>query len=244
MKQVSHPVLDRDQGIRTYTVRSRRMKPGKLSRMASLYPVHGLCPDLAPPNWLEIMPAATEVFVEIGFGSGEAAVDFAKHHPAALLVGFEVYPAGVACALTNIVAAQLQNFKVVNADALLLLSKWFAPSYLAGLRVFFPDPWPKKRHHKRRLVNRTKLADWAALLRPGGTLHFASDWDDYASAVHAMLATDPNWTILAYGCNDQHARNGRLVTRFERRAQRAGRPVWDLRAAKVLPGTAANSSQL
>lgn len=214
---------------RTYAFRSGHMRPSKKDKLAKLLPVYGLHPEQTP-NWSEIFPTHQSLYIEIGSGAGEAALDFAKRNPIAALVCFEVFPAGVATLLSGIDAAELSNLKVVMADALPLLEYWFAPASLAGIRIFYPDPWPKKRHHKRRLVNAKFLATASKLLAVGGRLHLATDWPDYAEQMQELLTADPRWQILATGVA---ARNGRIETRFERRALAEGRQPWDCQATIV-----------
>lgn len=215
--------------IRSYANRGGHLSHGKRRSLQRLLPLHGL-PPRSMPAWHEIFPACSELHVEIGFGSGEAALDFAGKTPDSGLVAFDVYPVGVASLLSGIDATGLTNLKVVWADALPLLPYWFHAGELSSIRVFYPDPWPKRRHNKRRLVNQAFLDLSASLLQPGGVLHFATDWLDYHKAVLSLLQADAGWEIIAMGSN---AKAGRPVTRFERRALREGRESWDCRCSPV-----------
>ena len=220
------------RGVRSYTVRSRRLKPSKARTMARLYPAHGINLEADAHDWDEIFPGASELHVEIGIGSGEALADFAKANPQAGIVGFEVYPFGVASALARIEAMGLGNAKVALCDATERMSRLFSTGSLSGTRIFFPDPWRKKRHHKRRLVNGNFVAASATLTRAGGRLHFSSDWKGYADETHALLADSGHWEVLSYGSGERY-RFGRTATRFERRGIKEGREPWDLVAERI-----------
>ena len=212
-------------------MRSGRMSPGKRDALATLYGRHGL--DVVAPShdWASVFPGASGLHVEIGFGSGEEAAAFAAAHPDQALVGFEVYPSGVASALRRIEAAGLRNLKVARCDARGPLGRWFAKGSLAGVRVFFPDPWPKKRHRKRRLVNAGFVSEVAGLLRAGATFHFATDWAEYAEQALAHVQGEDALELVSFGTGEGH-RHGRQVTRFEERGLREGRAALDLLARR------------
>lgn len=221
-------------GIRTFANRCGRLRPSKRRTLDRLMPLYGLAVDTVP-NWNTCMVGMTSLHIEIGAGAGEAALDFARNYPACGLVAFEVYPAGVATLLAGIEEHDLRNLKVVWGDALPLLANWFAPASLAGIRIYYPDPWPKKRHHKRRLLNASFLQLAAALLKPTGRLHIATDWLDYSTSIMALLTAAPAWEVVAAGTSEQ-ARGERLATRFERRALREGRQPWDCQAQPARGG--------
>lgn len=180
-------------------------------------------------------PDASELLVEIGSGTGDALVASALAHPGASLVAFEVYERAVASTLIKLEAAAVQNVRIVMADGVQGLELLFAPSSVSRLVTFFPDPWPKKRHHKRRLVQApfAKLA--ASRLRVGGRWLLATDWPDYADQMRQVLDAAPGLVNEYASSGGWAPRPGsRPITKFERRGLAAGRPVVDL-AYRRLP---------
>jgi tRNA (guanine-N7-)-methyltransferase len=167
------------------------------------------------------------VVLEIGFGTGEATAALAAADPGRDVLAVDVHTPGVANLLRLLDAGGLGNVRVAEGDALVLLRDMIGPGALDEVRVLFPDPWPKSRHHKRRLVTPPFAALVVSRLRPGGRLHVATDWPHYAEQVLAVVATEPS---LAGGAVPRPARP---VTRFEQRARTAGRPVVDVVAVRL-----------
>ena len=161
--------------------------------------------------------------LEIGFGDGLATATLAAQQPEVGVLAVDVHTPGVGALLDRLTAADLGNVRVVEGDGLAVLERMVRPASLAGVRTFFPDPWPKARHHKRRLVQPAVAALVRDRLVPGGWWHLATDWVDYAQAMTACLDAAYGWTG---GVVPRPA--DRPVTRFERRANAAGRPVTDL----------------
>jgi tRNA (guanine-N7-)-methyltransferase len=176
--------------------------------------------------------------VEIGFGMGETTAHIAAAHPARDFLGIEVYPAGVGALLARIEALGLRNLRIVQHDAVEVMRDMLAPGSLAAVHVYFPDPWPKKRHHKRRLIQPPFVALVASRLAPGGILHCATDWEHYAVQMLDVLSREP---LLANMAGDTVVGDGaaqcrgfaprpawRPLTKFETRGLRLGHDVWDL----------------
>ena len=217
------------RSVRSYVRRSGRMTPMRREQHAKLYPIYGLEPDATrPPDWKNIFPGL-RLTVDIGFGNGESVLHYARADAGAAVVGFEVYRPGLAICLREVAAAGLRNVRIVNGDATALLPAWFEPASLAAARVFFPDPWPKQRHRKRRLVNIAWLKMMQQLLVPGGYVHLATDDEGYALQAarlagevkglrveHCAAAPPPGLEIT------------RPRTRFEERGLQAGQVAWDL----------------
>ncbi|HEY0816165.1 MAG TPA: tRNA (guanosine(46)-N7)-methyltransferase TrmB [Pseudonocardia sp.] len=168
--------------------------------------------------------------LEIGSGMGESTAALAAAEPDVDVVAVEVFEPGIAALLMRIADAELTNLQVLRGDAVALLRECVPESTLAGIRIFFPDPWPKRRHRKRRLVQPDFVALAAARLRPGGTLHMATDWDDYAAQMQAAADGEPRLENTAVGQpGGSTPRPGwRPVTKFEARARTEGRDVHDL----------------
>ena len=163
--------------------------------------------------------------LEIGFGMGETTARIAAAHPDRDYLAIEVHSPGVGALLKTIDEAALRNIRIVQHDALEVLQNMIAPSVLDGAHVFFPDPWPKKRHHKRRLLQPPFVSLLAQRLKPGGYLHVATDWADYAEQVLSVLAAEPLLANTAEGFAPRP--EDRPLTKFETRGLKLGHGVWD-----------------
>lgn len=172
-----------------------------------------------PGTWGDDVP----VILEIGFGDGLATAEMAASDPATGILAIDVHTPGVGDLLARIGEAGLTNVRVMESDALRVLSHVVSPHTLTGVRSYFPDPWPKARHHKRRLVQPEVLDLVRTRLVPGGTWHIATDWDEYADSMVASFANDARWQG---GVIDRPS--WRPVTRYERRALADGRAITDL----------------
>ena len=173
--------------------------------------------DYDPPTWFG---RAAPLILEIGSGMGESTAALAAAEPDVDHLAVEVFEPGIAALLMR--ATELTNLVVLRGDAVTLLSEKVPEASLAGIRIFFPDPWPKRRHHKRRLVQPAFVALAATRLRPGGTLHMATDWADYAEQMRAVADAEPR---LVGG--EVPRPPWRPVTKFEARARAEGRDVHD-----------------
>jgi tRNA (guanine-N7-)-methyltransferase len=164
--------------------------------------------------------------LEIGFGMGETTAAIARQHPENDYLGIEVHTPGVGSLLKSIVAQELKNVRVIQHDAVEVLQDMIAPAALAGVHIFFPDPWPKKRHHKRRLIQPPLVALLVSRMQAGATLHVATDWEDYAQQILQVLSAEP---ALRNTAEKFSARpDSRPLTKFESRGLRLGHRVWDL----------------
>ena len=162
------------------------------------------------------------LLVDIGVGSGEATRSWAASRPDARVLALELHRPGIAKLLAALEAEDRTNVRVVEADALLVLDE-LDPGSVAEVRVLFPDPWPKRRHVQRRMVDRAFLGAVARVLAPGGALHLATDWDDYADHMRSMVATDRRFVLV-----ESVGRPDRPVTAYEQRGIDAGRSITDL----------------
>ena len=178
-----------------------------------------------PLDWATIFGRQADLIVDIGPGNGDALLAAAQVHPEADLVGFEVFQPSVASAVGRLGQAGVGNVRLVLADGRAGLMHLVAPGSLAEIRVFFPDPWPKARHHKRRLVSPGFAELVASRLRPGGVLRLATDWEGYALTMRQVL--DASTLVnLHPGWAPRFAQ--RPVTKYERRGLAAGRRIYDL----------------
>jgi len=164
--------------------------------------------------------------LEIGFGMGETTHAIAAARPGDNFLGVEVFDAGVGGLLKRIDASGLDNIRIVQHDALEVVRDMIAPDSLQGVHVFFPDPWPKKRHHKRRLIQPPFVALLASRIAPGGYLHCATDWRDYAEQMLHVLSIEPRLVNQYEGYAPRP--QDRPQTKFEARGLRLGHGVWDL----------------
>jgi len=172
--------------VRTYARRAHRMTPSQARYYANRY----LCPyyfDAIQRNALAKILAASArpIIIEVGCGMGEATVAYARAHADQIIVAIEVYRAGVARVIAEIQRRALRNLHIVEADALAIMPTLVAPRFLTGIHLFFPDPWPKKKHHKRRMVTADRLQGFALLIKKEGHISVVSDNYDYISEVAA-----------------------------------------------------------
>jgi len=212
--------------IRSYVLRAGRMGSGQLRALAELGPRYVLPFQTMPIDAAAVFGRRAPLVVEIGFGMGQATAQIAALRPDTDFIGIEVHAPGVGALLQRIEADALANLRLVQHDAVAVLEQMIAPATLAGVHVFFPDPWHKKKHHKRRLIQPAFTALIASRLAPGGTLHCATDWRPYAEQMLAVLAADPT---LANTCAGYAPRpDYRPLTKFEQRGMKLGHGVWDL----------------
>ncbi len=202
--------------IRSYVLRQGRTTPAQKRALEELFPKYGLAFSDRK------ISSSRELVLEIGSGMGETTAAIAKAHPEADFIAVEVHGPGVGSLLNKICSEQIQNLRVIRHDAVDVLEHMIADGSLAAIHLFFPDPWPKKRHHKRRLVQPPFAALAAKKLKPGGILHAATDWPDYAEQMAAVFSAE---SLL------EETRSGfaaRPVTKFESRGRRLGHPMRDL----------------
>lgn len=213
--------------IRSYVRREGRITDAQRRALETLLPRYGVPADEAPLDLAALFGRRAPVHVEIGFGNGEALAAMAGAHPENDYLGIEVHRPGVGSLLRRIEAEALNNVRVACVDAVGLLAR-VPDGSLDAIYLFFPDPWPKKRHHKRRLVQSGFVALARRKLRIQGRLCMATDWEDYARHMYAVLAADPGLENLAIDGVFVSRPEARPLTRFERRGQKLGHGVWDL----------------
>ena len=173
--------------------------------------------------------------MEIGFGNGETLVSLAESHPECDYLGVDVYEPGIGRTLAAVAEKHLTNVRLLRGDAVDVLRERVAPASLDTVLLLFPDPWPKKRHHKRRLVQADFVKLVADKLVPGGRFHLATDWQDYAEQMLAVLEAEDAFVNLAGQGNFCTRGTRRPMTKFERRGQRLGHGVLDLRFQRRVP---------
>ncbi len=222
MAATEHP-----RAIRSFVTRGGRITPAQERALGELWPKFGL-DEAAPVVLPAVFGRDAPCTLEIGFGNGENLLALARAHPERDYLGIEVHRPGIGRVLLALEEHQLTNVRVICRDAVEVLGRQLLPASLAEVLILFPDPWPKKRHHKRRLVQAPFIALLSRALAPGGVLRLATDWQPYATEMLATLAASTQLRNLEAGGGFMARPEERLPTRFERRGLRLGHEVWDL----------------
>jgi tRNA (guanine-N7-)-methyltransferase len=215
------------RSIRSYVLRAGRTTEAQKRALAELMPRYGIPYAAAPVDLDAAFGRRAPRVLEIGFGNGDTLVELAAASPGTDFLGAEVHPPGIGHCLRAIEARCLNNVRIVAHDAVEVLEHMIAPGSLDEVLLYFPDPWPKKRHHKRRIVQPAFAALVASRLKPGGLLKLATDWEPYAAWMLEVLNAAPDFANVAAdaGCVERPERG---ATRFERRGRRLGHRVFDL----------------
>jgi tRNA (guanine-N7-)-methyltransferase len=212
--------------IRSFVLRAGRMGPGQERALKELGP-RFLLPYAPQPLDLEVtFGRQAPRVLEIGFGMGDATAQVAAALPGTDFIGIEVHAPGVGALLKRIGEEGLSNLRLIQHDAVPVLEHMIPPCSLAGIHIWFPDPWHKKKHHKRRLIQPAFVARLVSRLAPGGYLHCATDWQPYAEQMLDVLSAAPGLANTAAGCAPRPA--WRPLTKFEQRGLKLGHGVWDL----------------
>jgi tRNA (guanine-N7-)-methyltransferase len=217
------------RSIRSFVIRAGRTTDAQQRALAALWPRFGVPYREARLDFAQAFgrdAAGAPKILEIGFGMGETTARIAAANPHNDYLGIEVHAPGVGALLLRIEEQAIGNLRIVQHDAHEVLEHMIAPGSLAGVHIFFPDPWPKKRHHKRRLVQPPLVALLASRLAPGGYIHCATDWEEYAQQMLEVLNAQPllQNTVERFAPRPDY----RPLTKFEQRGLRLGHGVWDL----------------
>ena len=218
---VAHP-----RSIRSFVMRAGRTTEGQARALSELGPRFVLPYSAQPLDFPATFGRTAPVVLEIGFGMGDATAKIAEALPDTDFIGCEVHEPGVGSLLKQIGERGLNNLRIVQHDAVEVLEHMIRPGSLGGVHIYFPDPWHKKRHNKRRLIQPPFVADLVKHLAPGGYIHCATDWEPYAQQMLEVLGGDPNLVNTAEGYAEKPAY--RPLTKFENRGLRLGHGVWDL----------------
>ena len=224
----------KQKSIRSYVIRSGRITPAQEKALAEDWAVFGLDLHQGSAALTQAFPNPTnELVLEIGFGMGDSLLEMAEKNPAQNFIGIEVHVPGVGRLMSEARKRKLQNLRIFCADAIDVLHDCIADDSLSRVQLYFPDPWHKSRHHKRRIVK----AEFAELVRQklkvGGVLHMATDWEPYAEYMLEVMQVAPGYRNLAADGRCVERPSERPVTKFERRGERLGHGVWDLKFARV-----------
>jgi tRNA (guanine-N7-)-methyltransferase len=196
--------------VRSYSIRGSRITQAQRAAKDELQAIYGIAVEEKKVNLSEIFPRSEKIIMEIGFGMGEATAIIAKNHPNNAYIAVDVHPPGIGKLLGRIVENGLTNLRVIEDDVHIVLPHMFEDESLDAIHLYFPDPWPKKKHNKRRIVNEGFLALIHPKLKKGGYIHIATDWAPYAVSIEEVFATS---TLFTGGVIEKP--ESRPVTRFE-----------------------------
>ena len=230
MNPGSHDVdrPEHPRAIRSFVLREGRITPAQQRAFAEHWARFGIDYTAQPRDLDALFGRAAPRVLEIGFGNGDALAWAGEHDPARDYLGIEVHRPGVGRLMNALAARDARNVRLWNHDAVEVLRNELPEAALDEVRIWFPDPWPKKRHHKRRLIQPAFAALLAARVKPGGLLHLATDWSEYASHMREVLATQPGWRLREGESGEAKRPAWRIETRFERRGLNLGHLVTDL----------------
>ena len=221
--------------VRSFVIRGGRQTAAQQRAMDELWPHYGVEFSAQTIDLDQIFGRQAPRMLEIGFGAGEALLAFTQAHPELDCIGVEVHKPGVGHLLLGAQTAGLKNLRVICHDAVEVLQQQLAPASLQLIHIFFPDPWHKKRHHKRRLIQPEFVELLARVLAVGGTLRLATDWEHYAMQMREVIDASSSFANDAPDTGFVARSEERPLTRFERRGHRLGHGVWDLSYTRVPP---------
>ncbi|KNE76209.1 tRNA (guanine46-N7-)-methyltransferase [Candidatus Burkholderia crenata] len=217
----------RHRRIRSFVTRAGRVSTGQRRALDEFGPRFVVPFTPQPLDWDAAFGRTAPRVLEIGFGMGATTAEIASARPSDDFLGIEVHEPGVGALLKLIGEQELTNIRVVQHDAVEVLEHMIAPDSLDGVHIYFPDPWHKARHHKRRLIQPKFVALLVSRLKPGGYIHIATDWQNYAEQMLEILSAEPALENTA-GSDYAPRPDYRPVTKFERRGLKLGHGVWDL----------------
>ncbi len=236
-----NPLTEESHGnrpVRSFVLREGRLTRGQQRAIERSWTRFGVENDTRPIDFERVFQRQAMTHIEIGFGMGEALAWSAAKAPEQDFLGIEVHRPGVGSLLRQIEELELRNVRIVCADAVEVLSSRIGANSLASLRLYFPDPWPKKKHHKRRIVQATFVEHVANALQREGIFHLATDWQPYADHMMAVVGANRQLQNIA-GAGEYSVRpDWRRQTKFEARGQRLGHGVWDLLFRKTVESSA------
>jgi tRNA (guanine-N7-)-methyltransferase len=228
MSENQSPTAPRRRAIRSFVIRAGRMTPGQRRALDELWPAWGVDFTPEPVDSPQLFGNQNPLTVEIGFGMGDSLLELAKLAPERNFLGIEVHEPGVGRLLMNAREAGLTNLRVSRHDAVEVLKFQVPDHSVDRILIFFPDPWHKKRHNKRRLIQTDFVGLLARKLRPGGRLHLATDWEHYAEQMLEVVSASSAFENLDPDGGFSPRPGDRPVTKFERRGHRLGHGTWDL----------------
>lgn len=219
--------------IRSFALRTGRMTEGQQRAYDENWQTYGLSLEQGRISQTEVFGREAPLVFEIGFGMGHSLAEMAKAQPENNFIGVEVHTPGVAKLMMFCQEMEIDNVRIYECDAIDVLEQCVGENSLDRFQLYFPDPWHKKKHHKRRIVKPDFVESMARFIKPGGTMHFATDWENYAEHMMSVVSESSLFTNDA-GVGEYSPRpEWRPYTKFERRGQRLGHGVWDLLFTRV-----------
>ncbi|MDX1526553.1 MAG: tRNA (guanosine(46)-N7)-methyltransferase TrmB [Pseudidiomarina maritima] len=219
--------------VRSFVKREGRLTKGQAAALERSWPTMGLTHQQGLLDLTQVFGRTAPTVLEIGFGMGKSLVAMAAAAPEKNFIGIEVHRPGVGACLMEAETAGLTNLRVYEHDAVEVLRDCIADGALDTVQVFFPDPWHKKRHHKRRLIQPAFVEALRLKLALGGVLHLATDWENYAEHMLEVMSGAANWRNLAEDQGYIPRPSERPLTKFEQRGERLGHGVWDLKFSRI-----------
>ncbi len=220
---------EKHRPIRSFVRRQGRMTPGQKAAFDKSWTQYGLNLSQGKLDFTEVFQRNADTILEIGTGMGEALLSYAHTHPQYNFIGIEVHTPGIGALLMGIEKQLLKNVRLFNEDAIDILNECIENDALTGIHLFFPDPWHKKRHQKRRIVNENFAELIRAKLKIDGYIHMATDWENYAQQMMSVFSQAPGFINVAGQRQFVPRPDSRPATRFEKRGERLGHGVWDLK---------------
>ncbi len=214
--------------VRSFVRREGRLTPGQARALEQWLPEFGIPENDEPLDFAQLFGRDAPTLLEIGFGNGDALLQMAAKHPERNFIGIEVHRPGVGRLLMHAGEQALKNVRVSSRDAMEVLERQVPDASLERVMLYFPDPWPKKRHHKRRIVQPDFVQLVARKLVTGGEFHLATDWENYAEHMRDVMESAASFHNVAGDGNFSPRPDDRPLTKFEQRGQRLGHGVWDL----------------
>ena len=216
------------RAIRSFVKRSGRMTPGQQAAFDKYWPLKGLQLSDGMISYDDVFFRKAPVVLEIGFGMGVSLVQMAKESPLTDFIGIEVHEPGIGKLLHGMEEQQIDNIRVYCDDAIEVLRECIPDCSLDRVQIYFPDPWHKKKHNKRRMIQAKFVEDLACKIRDGGVVHLATDWEDYAEQMMEVMTASPQFVNQGDEYAFSERPEYRPVTKFEKRGERLGHGVWDL----------------
>lgn len=221
------------RSIRSFVRRAGRMTASQQRALAELWPRFGIDYTEAPLDFGAVFGREAPIVLEIGFGNGDTLVEQAGQHPDRDFLGIEIHEPGIGHCLIRLREAGVGNLRLIRHDAVDVIAHMIPSASLNRVNLYFPDPWPKKRHHKRRIVQAAFIDCVADRLESSGSLHIATDWANYAEHIDEIMSESRQFTLIERREHDGEAPLDRPQTKFERRGMRHGHRIVDWHFARV-----------
>ncbi|MGK0440241.1 MAG: tRNA (guanine-N7-)-methyltransferase [Pseudohongiellaceae bacterium] len=232
-EQTIEPTNAKHRRIKSFVLRTGRMTESQQNAYDEFWPSKGLTVGMAMLNYQQLFANNNPIVFEIGFGMGASLVEMAANSPDKNYIGVEVHTPGVGRLLHLMNEQGVKNLCVFNHDAVEVLEKNIPDNSLERIQIFFPDPWHKRKHNKRRLIKPEFVQALRQKLKTGGVIHMATDWEHYADQMMAVLSESQGFENQAGEQNYSERPNYRPLTKFEQRGQRLGHGVWDMLFEKI-----------